>query len=168
MVNPDNKVQMVYITSGNQVTFTCPQCEHPRVVNLADHDGLEKATTVKVSCRECGYKYRAILERRRQFRKSVNFSGSYTHLRNGRPVDNGFMVVEDISRTGLKLRLAQKTAFAVGDKLKVEFRLDDVKRSSINKEVEIKIIFTDGLGVEFTSVHPSNPSDKALGFYMFG
>jgi hypothetical protein len=168
MADSDNKLYKVFITSTNQVTFSCPKCEHPRIVNLSDHAGLEKATTVKVRCKECGHKYRTVLERRQQYRKRVNFPGSYTQLRNNRPIDKGEMVVVDLSRGGLKLRAIQLGSFAVGDKLIVKFRLDDANQSPINKEVEIKKIFNDGLGVEFTSVHTSDPSDRALGFYMFG
>ena len=168
MAETNNKLYKAFITSTSQVTFTCPKCESPRVVNLADHKGMEKATTVKINCKECGHIYRAVLERRQQYRKPVNFPGSYTQLRDGRPMDKGNMVVEDLSRGGLKLKVVQLGSFAVGDKLIVKFRLDDANRSPINKEVEIKKIFNDGIGVEFTSVHSSDPSDKALGFYMFG
>ena len=160
--------QKVYISKNNMLTFTCPKCEHPRVVNIAEHKELEKADKVKVKCGDCGHKYRAIIERRRQYRKPVNFSGTYTHLIAGKPVAKGYMKIVDMSRTGLKLILNEKPDFTKGEKLQLEFRLDDANRSLIRKEVEIKIIFKDGLGVEFTSVHPSDPSDKALGFYMFG
>ena len=168
MADSDNKLHRVFVTSTKQVTFTCPECEHPRIVNLSDHAGLKKATTVKIRCKECGHQYRAILERRQQYRKPVSLPGTFTHLKGGRPVDKGNMVVRDLSRGGVKLEVIQQASFAIGDKLIIEFRLDDAKRSPISKEVEIKKIFNDGIGVEFTSVHASDPSDRALGFYMFG
>jgi hypothetical protein len=168
MADSDNKLHKVFITSTNQVTFTCPKCEHPRIINLCDHEGLEKATTVKVRCKECGHIYRAVLEKRQQYRKLVNLPGTYIQLKNGQPIDKGEMVVRDISRRGLKLRVFQQAAFALGDKLIVKFRLDDANQSPISKEVQIRKFFYDGIGVEFTSVHASDPSDRALGFYMFG
>ena len=78
------------------------------------------------------------------------------------------MTVIDLSRTGLKLKLNDKGGFAIGDKLVIEFNLDDAKHSPIKKEVKIMKIDKTELGVAFLSMHPSNPSDKALGFYMFG
>ena len=43
-----------------------------------------------------------------------------------------------------------------------------IKRTFIEKKVVIKKIFGLEFGVEFTSTHLSDPSHKALGFYMMG
>ena len=161
-------IQKVYITSTNMITFTCPECKFPRVVSVDKHEELKTAEKVRVRCNRCGHKYPAVIERRRQYRKVTNFPGTFTRMAKGRPVDKGYMKVVDLSRTGLKLRLNEKGQFSVGDRLVIEFRLDDANRSVIKKEVEVKKIFDLELGVAFTSVHPSDPSDRALGFYMFG
>jgi transcription elongation factor Elf1 len=161
-------LQKVYIASNQMITFTCPECHHPRVVSIAEHEELENAVKVRVTCKRCGHKYQASIERRRQYRKTVNLPGTYTHLVDGRLRGNGYLTVVDISRSGLKLKLNGKGAFAIGDKLVIEFNLDDANHSAIKKEVEIKKIDKAELGVAFLSMHPSNPSDKALGFYMFG
>jgi len=160
--------QKVYIASNQMVTFTCPECQHPRVVSLSEHKELEKAVKVRVTCKRCGHKYPVTIERRRQYRKTVNLPGTYTHLVNGRLRGKGYMTVVDLSRTGLKIKLNDKGAFAIGDKLMIEFNLDDANHSLVKKEVVIKKIDKAELGVAFLSMHPSNPSDKALGFYMFG
>lgn len=160
--------QKVYITSNQEITFTCPECLHPRIVGINDHEELKKATNVRVTCRRCGHKYRATIERRQQYRKSVNFPGTYTHMVKGRFRGKGYMTVVDLSRTGLKLKLNEKATFNAGDRLVLEFTLDDANHSPIKKEVEIKKIDKTELGVAFLSMHPSDPSDKALGFYMFG
>jgi transcription elongation factor Elf1 len=160
--------QKVYITSNQMITFSCPECQHPRIVSIAEHKGLEKAINVRVTCKRCGHKYRATIERRQQYRKAVNLPGTYTHLVNGRLRGKGYMTVVDLSRTGLKLKLNDKGGFAIGDRLMIEFSLDDANHSLIKKEVEIKKIDKAELGVAFLSMHPSNSSDKALGFYMFG
>ncbi|MGD2272486.1 MAG: PilZ domain-containing protein [Desulfobacterales bacterium] len=159
--------QKVYITRNNLVTFTCPKCEQPRVVNIADHPELEKTDKAKVKC-PCGHKYNVIIERRKQYRVETNFAGEFRQIADDREIDRGLMTVVDMSRTGLKLKLNVQRKLKVGDKLLLEFRLDDPHRTLIQKEVVIKKIFGLELGVEFTSIHPSNPSDRALGFYMFG
>ncbi|KPJ77493.1 MAG: hypothetical protein AMJ54_07755 [Deltaproteobacteria bacterium SG8_13] len=161
-------VQKVYISSSKMVTFTCPQCEYPRVVNVAQHKELETVDRVKVKCKRCGHRYLVVIERRGQYRKVVDLPGTFTLLVDGRPTDKGYMKVVDLSRSGLKIKLNDNPAYAVGDRLMIEFHLDDTNRSLIRKEVEIKKIFGQELGVAFTSVHASDPSDKALGFYMFG
>jgi hypothetical protein len=161
-------IQKAYISRTNMITFTCPACRHPRVISLSERPELEKADKVKVTCVQCGHKYRAIIERRRQYRKVVNFPGTYTLLIKDRPVETGYMKVVDLSRTGLKIKVNEIGKFSTGDRLVIEFRLDDANRSLIHKEVEIKKIFDLELGVAFTSIHPSDPSDRALGFYMLG
>ena len=161
-------VQKVYISSSKMVTFTCPQCEYPRMVNVEEHKELETVERVKVKCKRCSHQYRVVIERRGQYRKPVDLPGTYTQLVDGRPTDKGYLRVLDLSRSGLKIRLNEMPAFGVGDRLMIEFHLDDASRSLIRKEVEIKKIFGQELGLAFISVHPSDPSDKALGFYMFG
>jgi transcription elongation factor Elf1 len=161
-------LQKAYITSNQMITFVCPKCQHPRVVSIADHTELEKADKVRVTCKQCGYKYPVAIERRGQYRKTVNFPGTYTHVVNGQRRGKGYMTVVDLSRTGLKLKLNEKEGLNIGDKLVIEFNLDDANHSLIKKEVKIMKIDNAELGVAFYSMHPSNPSDKALGFYMFG
>ena len=159
--------QKVYITHNNLVTFSCPKCKQPRVVDLADHPELEQTDKANVKC-PCGHKYSVSIERRKQYRVATNFAGEFRQIVDNREIDRGLMTVIDMSRTGLKIRLNVKRDLKVGDRLSLEFRLDDAQRTLIQKEVVIKKIFGLELGVEFTSIHPSNPSDRALGFYMFG
>jgi hypothetical protein len=159
--------QKVYITHNNMVTFTCPKCEQPRVIELADHPELEKTDKARVKC-TCGHKYSVIIERRKQYRVATNFAGEFRQIVDDKEIDRGLMTVIDMSRAGLKIRLNVERKLEVGDRLALEFRLDDSQRTLIQKEVVIKKIFGLELGVEFTSIHPSNPSDRALGFYMFG
>ena len=161
-------LQKAYITSNQMITFICPKCQHPRVVSVAAHTKLEKADKVRVTCKRCGYKYGVSIERRGQYRKAVNLPGIYTQVVNGQMRGKGYMTVIDLSRTGLKLKLNEKEAFAIGDKLIIEFNLDDANHSLIKKEVKVMKVDNAELGVAFYSMHPSNPSDKALGFYMFG
>jgi len=78
------------------------------------------------------------------------------------------MMVLDISKNGLLLKLSYPWTFEVGETLTVLFELDDPQRSKINKDVVIrKMIPPDQLGVEFTSADSNiSHSDKAIGFYL--
>jgi hypothetical protein len=156
--------QKVFVTSNNMASFMCPKCEQTRSADVSKYKDLERAVNIKVKC-PCGHNYTVTLERRKQYRKEVNFSGSYTHLKLS---EKGTMNVKDISRTGLKLKLNLKRDYQVGDKMMVEFHLDDMQRTLIKKEVIIRKVYENTYGTEFTSVDPSNAYDKALGFYMFG
>ena len=59
------------------------------------------------------------------------------------------MTVTDISRTGLRIKLNFSQDFAPGDKLKLEFTLDDRQRSLIKKEVVVRSVKGLSVGVEF-------------------
>ena len=77
------------------------------------------------------------------------------------------MTVEDISRAGLRMRFHVEQDIRVGMKCVVQFNLDDAQHSLIRKESTVR--GTDGLsaGVEFDKADSSDPTEKALGFYLF-
>lgn len=158
-------MQRVFIASDNTATFACPRCKKMRTVKIADYAGLDKAVNINVRC-PCGHQYRATIERRRQFRREVAFPGTYTRIVNGRSMGSGSMVVKDVSRTGLKIRVPDAQHLNSGDTLELVFRLDDPQKSQIQKHVVIRKIEGVDLGVQFLSNVAGNPSDKAIGFYL--
>lgn len=158
-------MQKAFITRDNKVTFACPQCKGVRTVDVTQYKALEKAVKIKVHC-PCGHDYPVMLERRKQYRKAVNLPGTFTRIFNGRPAGRGTMVVKDVSRNGLQLRVNDANHMNLGDTLEVDFKLDDKKRSPIHKEVVIRKIVGYDLGTEFTSIDAGNASDKAIGFYL--
>lgn len=158
-------MQKAFITRDNKVTFSCPQCKGIRTVDVTKYKALEKAVKIKVHC-PCGQDYPVMLERRKQFRKAVSLPGTFTRIFNDRRAGSGTMVVKDVSRNGLQIRVNDSSYMNVGDILEVEFKLDDNKRSPIRKEVVIRKVVGYDLGTEFTSVDAGNASDKAIGFYL--
>ncbi|MCP4693692.1 MAG: PilZ domain-containing protein [Desulfobacterales bacterium] len=160
-------VEKVFITAKNTATFVCPKCHRTKTINVEKHETLSTADRVKVKC-PCGHAYSAKLERRKQYRRETDLPGSFYHLRSGVKVDKGVLIVKDISRTGLKIKLNIKRPIDIDDKLLVEFHLDDNKRSLVKKEAVVRKISGLELGVEFTLVDPSDINDKMLGFYLFG
>jgi hypothetical protein len=74
------------------------------------------------------------------------------------------LTVEDISATGMKLKLNAPQGFAVGDQMEVDFNLDDKHRTLIKKRVIVRNINSPFIGVAFG---PAEALDKALGFYLF-
>lgn len=160
-------MQKAFVSGDNKVTFSCPQCRNSRTVDVARYKDLEKAVKIKVHC-PCGHDYPVMLERRRQYRKAVSLPGTYTRIVHHRRNGSGSMVVRDVSRLGLLIRVGDATHLNVGDMLEVEFQLDDKRRSPIHKEVIIRKIAGYDLGTEFASIDAGNASDKAIGFYLMG
>ena len=176
-------MKKIYLNSENKATLVCPQCEKAKVIDATRY--LKKDGPIKIKftfkCRHCfcgtehavdcdgtdckqGHTLVALLERRRHYRKGVNLTGTIRDERG----KEALMMVIDISKNGLLLKLNHPWTFEVGETLTVIFELDDPQRSKINKDVVIrKMIPPDQLGVEFTSADNNiSHSDKAIGFYL--
>ncbi len=157
----------VFIGPDNQATFVCPECGKTKTIDASQYKNIKKTVRLKRKC-ACGHSYIALLERRKFYRKEVRLPGFY--IRESDP-DKRPMTVRDLSRSGLKIEVPELGNLQLGDKLSVEFRLDNVHKTQIKKEVEIKTIKDLELGTEFTSRELKNPFDKAydmaIGFYTF-
>lgn len=156
-------IQKVYVTSKKMATFSCPQCNRSKTVDVSKYANIDKMVKVNVKC-SCGQAYKAILEKRRQYRKEANLPGEYVHFIDGRPQKRGLMTVKNLSTSGLKLRLNVAQSFAVGEQLQVEFHLDNAARTLIKKTLIIRNQRENFIGAEFA---PFEAIDKALGFYLF-
>ena len=144
-------------------TFCCPNCQKTKTVNVAQYANLDRVIKVKVKC-PCGYAYTSILEKRKKYRKETNLHGTYKRIVNGKEAGGGLVKGLDLSISGMKLKISGNHGFRIGDILLVEFHLDDPQRSLIKKKVIIRNIMNDEIGTELA---PTEPADKALGFYLF-
>jgi hypothetical protein len=155
--------EKIYMTSQQMATFVCPKCSRSKTVSVSKYANVDKLIRVNVKC-PCGHAYTSLLEKRKQYRKATSLPASYIHFIDGRPVNRGVMTVEDISSTGMKLKLNAPQGFTVGDQMEVKFNLDDTHRTMIKKRVIVRNINGPFVGVEFG---PAEALDKALGFYLF-
>jgi hypothetical protein len=158
--------QKVFVTPSNTAVFECPECKKSRTIDVEKFKNMDKEVRIRVNC-SCGHSYPVVLERRRHYRRVVNLAGTYMLLVPDGPVEKKVMRVKDLSRSGLKIRLASKPDFGRGAKLLVEFRLDDSQRSLIKKEAIVRKISDQNIGLQFSSMDAGDPGDTALGFYLF-
>ena len=156
----------LFLTHDNKATLACPVCERSRTIDASPYITLSRIVKIRISC-PCGYQYTAELERRRYYRKKVHFPGRYAQVPEGRYPGRGQMAVIDLSRSGVKMRLDRDKNFRVGDRIVLEFQLDDAKRSKVRKESVVRRIDGAELGAEFTPTDPTDPNTKAIGFYLF-
>jgi predicted RNA-binding Zn-ribbon protein involved in translation (DUF1610 family) len=155
-------VQKVFITSKNTATFVCPKCGNSAVTDVSKYASLSSAVTVKCTC-NCGNLFKVSLEKRRQYRKETDLPGMYYYSMTNGEMDKGIMRVVDISSNGLKLKLNVERNFEGGEKLRVEFHLDDKRRTFINKEVIVRNAHKNLVGTSFSQ---NEGDDPALGFYL--
>lgn len=112
------------------------------------------------------------MERRRHYRKLVNFRGRY-HYSNpveleegaGKFIGKGKMNILDVSAWGLKMKLKKKETLKLNDQLSVEFHLDDKQRTMIRERATVKNINEKVVGGAFADQRTGN---RSLGFYLLG
>ena len=145
--------------------FDCPSCKRSKSINMSKQLQAESFEPVKIEYEcQCGAVYTVTLERRKHRRKETRLSGIYTHMVGKRKLNKGIMTVVDVSRSGLKLKfnLNVNQYFSVADRLYVEFHLDDDANTLIQKEVLIKGIADNTIGVEFTDKESEH---DAIGYF---
>ena len=139
-----------HLTISNTAQFACTACNRQWVEDVSEYLNVPSMVELTVTC-TCGYSWKTLLERRRYFRKNVNFSGTYKHKLPDNEDSAGSMTVIDISRKGLKLKLdAAGDRFKKGDWLEVSFPLDNDAKTLIKKIVNVKNVFENFLGVVFS------------------
>ncbi len=156
-------MQTVHISTLVTAVFTCSKCRRTKAVDVSNYIKLEKIVRFNFECL-CGNRYAAILEKRKQHRRETNLHGTFVQFVDEKEVYRGFMTVCDLSLTGMKLKVNVEHCFSIGDLLQLEFQLDDMDRSIINKKVLIRYFNFPFLGTEF---HYKETIDKDLGFYLF-
>lgn len=152
----------VFIASNNTATIMCPQCGNVTTANVTKYAAIKNKVTINCRC-SCGHLFKVSLEKRRQYRKETDLPGVfYYHHANGE-TDKGSMRVVDISSTGLKLKLNVARQFQEGDLLKVEFHLDDKRKTFMEREVVVRNVYQNFVGTSFIQDQMDDPT---LGFYM--
>ena len=156
--------EKVFISKDNTATLICPKCEQSKTQNVSGYLDANEAVRIKHRC-SCGYLHTVLLERRERHRKMVNLSGEYDSSLSPDQSIKGAITVRNISRAGLSFQVNEdeKQDFVIGDRLFVEFHLDDEQKTLIRKEVIIKNIRGPYIGAEFSSV---DLYDRSLGLYM--
>jgi hypothetical protein len=160
MASNDKTCVRLYVNVENQVSITCPQCHTVKVADVGPYKGSRRPLTVK--CR-CGRVFRAILETRKFYRKSVNLIGYYAKAGTH---DYVGMVVEDLSLSGIGFRVKGKTTVKIGDQLVIRVVLDNKARTEIVKNIAVRVVRqTDDafIGGEFCD---SRAFYKELAWYL--
>jgi hypothetical protein len=184
-----SEIKEITLNKENMADIRCSKCLKNRSVDMSKYKNMDRPIRFKAKC-SCGHSDTVFLNRRDKYRKPTDFFGVYTNLSSGKEGQKGEMTVLDVSRAGLRMEIShaklkvkehdvavvtgEQASFEhkikkpvdeinVGDKLLVEFRLDDTKQTLIKKEVIIRWMKMPFIGVEFSS---QSLYDGSLGFYM--
>lgn len=156
--------QKVFINNYSKASFTCPNCKKRKLLNVSGYRNIREEVKITHRC-SCGHTYTLLLERRRFPRKNVRLTGAYVWNERRRK-----MMIRDMSRGGVRIELKQRERFKIGDKLFIEFSLDDTRRTLIQKEVIVRNIRGPYIGAEFCApiieTSADRASTKAIASYM--
>ena len=155
----------IYTNLSESVTLVCEQCHRSRALQAATVKDLPQP--LKVRC-PCGVTFGVNIIIRQFYRKKTRLLGTYVKHdpQTKQILEQGRMVVEDISRTGIGLRTLGRHAILVNDVLSVIFTLDDKQKTDIQKSVRARRIDDRFIGAEFVDHDTYTDTNRILGFYL--
>jgi hypothetical protein len=149
----------IVIDSLDTATFICPCCNRKKTLLLAQYR-IEKPTRIRYRC-GCKETFCAVLERRGKTSREMHLMGTCTS--SGEKPWSGRMTVKRLNARGVTLMLNIRQKVMVGNRLLLEFVLDDAKQSIVKKQVVVTA--TDGPSV--SAVFLSQEHFDNLGPYLF-
>ena len=155
----DNTIKRLYVDDAHMVTYLCPKCGESRKQSVDKYKNV--AGLIKMSC-ICGYVSEIKIEFRKFFRKDTELEGLY--YRTILEGHWGKMIVRNLSLTGCGFEMFRKEPLAVGEKIKLEFTLNNPRRSLIRKNAVVSEIGGNHVGCRF--VDSPGSIDTELGFYL--
>lgn len=164
IIEPDeNDIIRVVLNDQKEGLFFCPACRNCICKDLSKVANIKTAIRIKCKCK-CGHVFRAMIERRQSFRKSVTLVGMCLYLDGHGKTNKQLIKILDISMTGLQFSVNSLPKFKVGDTAIVDFRLDDTERTKIQEKVAILRISSKRVGLKFES----KGLIGKLGLYLMG
>ena len=153
------KVHKVLVDADNSGLFVCPRCKTEKRAEVSKFRGC--ISPIRVKC-PCGSTFAVSLEFRRAPRKGTDLVGYFCPFPESGDWEE--MVVENVSFGGLMFLPLTHHTIREGDQVKVRFRLDDERRSEIERTAVVRRETPDH------SLHCSfndrSAYAKALGFYF--
>jgi PilZ domain len=155
----------IYANLSENVILVCEQCHRSKAVQAAVVKDLPQP--LKVKC-PCGVTFGVNIIIRQFYRKKTRLPGVYIkrNTLTGKILEQGKMIVEDISRTGIGLRISSPHTILINDVLAITFTLDDKQQTDIHKSVRVRRIDNYFIGAEFIDHDAYSDTNRILGFYM--
>lgn len=173
-------MKSIYVNSENKATISCPGCGRSKVIDASKFMQIDGPVKIKYKfkCDYCARKLKksqdkkhtntsehtriVILERRKSYRKKVDLPGILIDQCGKKEM----IVVNDLSRTGLKFSLKSPWPLHIDDKITIQFNLDNSSKTLVKKETFVKKIDRGTISAEFSSIRSFSETDKTIGFYL--
>ena len=158
--------QKIFLSGKDTASFTCPKCHVSKEADVTRYKRIATSVNLKVKC-SCGNEYSVMLERRKYYRKETNIPGKFGFFSLAGEDQKGSITIMDISKGGLKFKMATQPIFNKGDILEVEFILDNKDKTHIRKQVFVRNVKDSFVNVEFCSFDADDTGDKAIEYYLY-
>lgn len=158
MTSPSD-IQKSFVMDTDQTTIVCPSCGQAKTVSVEKF--RHHKHTLKVKCK-CSHTFNVLLEFRRHPRKQTELDGLYDGKQRSSTA-GGKVKIRNLSLSGAFLEIKGIHNLQVGQKGDLIFTLDDRKKTSLKKEVIIRSVNSNRIGVEFVE---NRAFQKELGFYL--
>ncbi len=162
---------VVQVRADGTAAVSCPECVCLKNVPVGGLQNVKRPLRVKCVC---GAVFPILLEFRQQHRKSTDLDGYYVQkelYRDFAKPENKKQTkincrLKNISRDGVGFVKLSQQQVLEGGSVWLQFTLDDQKKSTITREVVVKSVRDDFVGVEF--LPRVCGMEPALGFYLMG
>ena len=155
------EIPRVYVKDDNKAVLVCPHCGFSKTVDAGRYKKSAGPLKIKCTCRST---FEVFIEFRGAHRKETDLVGHYCKLPHCE--EWGEMVVNNISSTGLGFSTLGPHHIRAGDRIRVKFRLDDAKKSEIDKDIIVREVKDGYVGCSFIGPLEFDQVDSALGFYL--
>ena len=145
-----------FVAEDGTAAFVCPNCEMSRNVPVFSFRGNKHSINIRCRCQET---FTIDLDFRKSHRKITKLSGFYEISSGG----GGRAEISDLSREGLGFIVSGIHNVRVGQKLQVNFALDDKNNTPLNKTAVVRSVDQNRIGCEFKK---DQAFEKGLGFYL--
>ncbi len=142
-------VKKIYLYSPLEGLLTCEQCQRLLAIRFQP----QQPEPVHVQCL-CGRPYQVEVEPRKYFRKLTQLSGTYRDSMDD--VKTGAIVVENVSFGGIQFRTTSAHSLARGDRVHIQFMLDDEQQTCIQEQIRVCHVQGDTIGTEFLDADSFN------------
>lgn len=150
--------ERTFVKDDDVAIIVCPDCSAAKSISVTQFRNAQHTVTVKC---KCGHSFKVLLDFRQSYRKPTNLTGTFAM----RPpaVGGGLVKIRNVSLTGLCFEVHGVHDIKIGQKVDIEFTLDNRKETHIKKKAIIRSVRGHLIGCEF---HQDQAFEKDLGFYL--
>ena len=155
----------IYANLSETVTFVCEQCHRSKVFKATAVQNLPQPFKIRCSC---GATFEVSIVIRPFYRKKTRLPGTYVKhdVETEQILEQGRIIIEDISHTGIGFRTVLRHTIQVNDVLSLAFTLDDRQKTDIQKVVRVRRIDHRFIGAEFVDHDAYTDTNRMIGFYL--